>query len=63
VLGPLLERSLRQSLTLFDGNMLMFFHRPFTAAVLGIAIVFLVFPIIRSVRQWFAESEPLRPSE
>jgi putative tricarboxylic transport membrane protein len=63
VLGPLLERSLRQSLTLFDGDFLMFFHRPFAAVVLGIAIVCLISPIVKSVREWILEERRLHSAE
>lgn len=42
VLGPLLEKNLRQALILFDGNLNIFFSRPLSAISLIIAILLLL---------------------
>ena len=38
VLGPMIERSLRQSLLISDGSFAIFFTRPISAVTLGIAL-------------------------
>jgi putative tricarboxylic transport membrane protein len=48
VLGPLFEQSLRQSLIMSSDNVLIFFTRPISAALLGIGFVLLA---------WFFRSE------
>ena len=58
VLGPLLEQSLRQSLEISQGSAAIFFTRPVTAVLLGLAcFIFLssVFRIVRKVRGTDAE--------
>ena len=46
VLGPLMEHGFRASLTMFDGRLLVFFQRPICAAIMGIALLILVLPLI-----------------
>jgi putative tricarboxylic transport membrane protein len=46
VLGPLLEMSLRQSLTMSDGNFSIFFTRPISAVGIGIAVVLVISPLL-----------------
>ena len=49
VLGPMMENSLRQSLFMSEGSLLIFFQRPISTALMGTAIVLLVFPLV----PWF----------
>ncbi len=49
VLGPLVERSLRQSLTISHGSMAIFFTRPISAVLVTIALASLFLPVLRSV--------------
>ncbi|MFB0508787.1 MAG: tripartite tricarboxylate transporter permease [Thermodesulfobacteriota bacterium] len=56
VLGPLVERSLRQSLTLSHGDLSIFFHRPIAAALTIIAILSLLIPVVRAV--WRSTRKP-----
>jgi putative tricarboxylic transport membrane protein len=46
VLGPMMENSLRQSLILSEGSLLIFLNRPISAILLIIAFLLLVFPLI-----------------
>ncbi len=52
VLGPMLERSLRQSLTLSHGDVSIFFTRPISAVLAAIAILSLIAPLFRGVMAW-----------
>ena len=47
ILGPLLERSLRQALILSDGSLTIFFRKPISAALLLIAFLSMVTPLLR----------------
>jgi len=49
VLGPMMELSFRQSLAMGDGNLLFFFHRPISGVIMGIAILFLLLPLIPGI--------------
>ena len=51
VLGPMMELSFRQSLAMGDGNLLFFFTRPISAAIMIVAILFLILPLIPAVRR------------
>jgi putative tricarboxylic transport membrane protein len=51
VLGPMMELSFRQSLAMGDGNLLFFFARPISAAIMIVAILFLILPLIPAVRR------------
>lgn len=46
VLGPMLERSLTESLSIGLGNPLVFFQRPISGSLLGILVLMLVLPLI-----------------
>jgi putative tricarboxylic transport membrane protein len=48
VLGPLAERSLRQSLLGSQGDVTVFVERPISATILAAAVVLVVLPIVRS---------------
>jgi putative tricarboxylic transport membrane protein len=50
VLGPMLEKALRQSLQMSLGSPEIFVTRPMTAFILAFAIVALLFPLISSMR-------------
>jgi putative tricarboxylic transport membrane protein len=49
VLGPLVERSLRQSLTISHGDPSIFFTRPISAALMIVALISLFAPLVRGV--------------
>ncbi len=51
VLGPLAEPALRQSLIASHGNVMVFFERPISGAILVIAIILLVLPLVRVIRK------------
>ena len=46
VLGPLMEKSFRQTLIAEQGNVLAFFERPLSATFLCLAIVFFIWPLL-----------------
>ncbi len=62
VLGPLVERSLRQSLTISHGDLSIFFTRPISAVLTILALLSLFFPLVRgawqSARRPTAEAKP-----
>ena len=45
VLGPLAERSLRQSLLSSQGDIMIFFERPISAICIAIAVALMAYPI------------------
>ena len=47
VLGPIAEPKLRQSLLFSDGDISIFFTRPISSPIMIIAIVLILFPVIR----------------
>jgi putative tricarboxylic transport membrane protein len=49
VLGPMVERSLRQSLTISHGDPTIFFTRPISAMLMLVALVSLFAPLMRNV--------------
>jgi putative tricarboxylic transport membrane protein len=55
ILTTFLEQSLRQSLLISDGSFRIFFDRPLSAAILIMAAVVLILPLIKR-RTWAAES-------
>lgn len=62
VLGPLLERSLYQSLTSSQGNLLIFFQRPIAATMMGLSFLILIlrlFTIFRKSRLPLLEDEEI----
>ncbi len=46
VLGPMMEKALRQSLTMYKGDFSFLFTRPISAVLLGLAILLLILPLI-----------------
>lgn len=49
VIGPLMETSVRQSLIISQGSFAIFFSRPISAILLGVALVMFVLPAARQV--------------
>ncbi|HSQ02595.1 MAG TPA: tripartite tricarboxylate transporter permease, partial [Burkholderiales bacterium] len=45
VLGPIMERSLRQALLMSNGEFGIFFARPISGALMGIAILFVLYNV------------------
>ena len=58
VLGPLLERSLRQSLTISQGSLAIFVERPGAAALLAVAALILAVPLLLALRGRSAAARP-----
>jgi putative tricarboxylic transport membrane protein len=52
VLGPMVERSLRQSLTISHGDLTIFITRPISATLIAIALLSLCAPLLRGVMDW-----------
>ena len=52
VLGPMMERSLRQSLTISHGNPMIFLTRPISAALVTVAMISIFAPLMRGVMDW-----------
>ncbi|HWP60879.1 MAG TPA: tripartite tricarboxylate transporter permease [Candidatus Acidoferrales bacterium] len=52
VLGDPMERALRQSLMMSQGDLAVFFNRPMAAAMLFFALVLLAIPLTQRVRSW-----------
>lgn len=48
VLGPLAERSLRQSLISFHGDVTIFVQRPISAVCIALAVALIIYPMIRN---------------
>jgi putative tricarboxylic transport membrane protein len=46
VLGPMLEKSLRQSLVISQGSPLIFFNRPISLALMAVTLLFVLSPIV-----------------
>ncbi|SIO57112.1 putative tricarboxylic transport membrane protein [Rhodovulum sp. ES.010] len=51
VLGPLMEKSFRQTLIGSQGDVMVFVERPLSAVFLGIAAIFFVLPLIKMLRR------------
>lgn len=51
VLGPILEQSFRQSLLLSNGDPTIFFTRPISGAIFGVAAIIIIFSAIRFFRE------------
>ena len=52
VLGPMVERTLRQSLTISHGDVSIFFTRPISAVLIAVALISLFAPLLRGVMDW-----------
>jgi putative tricarboxylic transport membrane protein len=51
VLGPLAETSMRQSLLLSQGDPAIFVSRPISGAILAIAALLFLLPLIKALKQ------------
>lgn len=51
VLGPLMEKSFRQTLIAEQGNLLAFFERPLSASFMLIALVFFLLPALKYLKK------------
>ncbi len=51
VLGPLLEKSFRQSVIASQGSVNIFFERPIAASLLAVAAVLILIPVIRTLKR------------
>jgi putative tricarboxylic transport membrane protein len=51
VLGPILERSLRQALLLSAGSPFIFFKRPISGTIMGFLLIFIAFQILTRFRR------------
>ena len=51
VLGPLMEENLRRAMLIARGDATVFFTRPISAVLLGIAIVLLIIAALPMIRQ------------
>ncbi len=51
VLGPLMEKSFRQSLIGAQGDLMVFFERPLSATFMALAALFFVLPLIKVLRR------------
>jgi putative tricarboxylic transport membrane protein len=51
ILGPLMERSLRQSLEISQGSFAVFFSSPIAAVLLSMAVLFLIAPAFKVFRK------------
>jgi len=58
VLGPMVEKSLRQSLSIAHGSVAIFFNRPISAVLLAVSFISLCIPLVRAARQEFAKKRP-----
>jgi putative tricarboxylic transport membrane protein len=56
VLGDALERALRQSLMMSQGDITILASRPISGTLLAIAAVILCLPALRKVRSWRVEA-------
>lgn len=52
VLGPLMERSFRQTLIAEQGNVLAFIERPLSASFIALSAVFFLLPLLKHVKRF-----------
>jgi putative tricarboxylic transport membrane protein len=52
VLGGAMERALRQSLMMSDGSLSILVSRPASAAMLSLALLILLVPLLNKVNTW-----------
>jgi putative tricarboxylic transport membrane protein len=62
VLGPLMEKSFRQTLIAEQGNILAFVERPLSGTFIAIAAIFFALPIIKAIRRRVKKGK-LAPAE
>jgi len=61
VLGPLAEASMRQSLIISNGSFAIFFTRPVSGAIMIVALVLFLIPLLTVVRKWVRTRVSRRP--
>ena len=59
VLGPLMEKSFRQTLIAEQGNILAFFERPLSGTFMCLALFFFLLPVIKYVRRSHYNQNPV----
>jgi putative tricarboxylic transport membrane protein len=52
VLGPLMEKSFRQTLIAEQGNVMAFVERPLSGAFVAISAVFFLLPLLKHLQRW-----------
>ena len=62
VLGPLMEKSFRQTLIGEQGNILAFFERPLSGTFMYLALFFFILPLIKYVRRSQSDKSPITSS-
>ena len=62
VLGPLMEKSFRQTLISEQGNVMAFFERPLSASFMALALVFFLLPLLKVLRK-NTNKENVAPAE
>jgi putative tricarboxylic transport membrane protein len=55
VLGPLAEPALRQSLLISGGSFSIFFNRPYAAVIIVVAILLIILPLFKIIRDRFRD--------
>lgn len=51
VLGPLMEKSFRQSLVMEQGNVMVFLERPLSATFMVLALIFFLLPLLKYLKK------------
>ncbi|WP_370296470.1 tripartite tricarboxylate transporter permease [Rossellomorea marisflavi] len=57
ILGGMMERSLRQALTISDGSLLIFVQKPISATLLAIAFLSFIVPLLKTWRKRKADGD------
>lgn len=52
VLGPLMEKSFRQTLISEQGNVMAFVERPLSGAFVAISVIFFMLPLLKHMKRW-----------
>ncbi|MCR9127140.1 MAG: tripartite tricarboxylate transporter permease [Rhodobacteraceae bacterium] len=61
VLGPLMEKSFRQTLIAEQGNVMAFVERPLSGTFVAISVVFFLLPLLKHLKRWLRRD--LSPAE
>ncbi len=56
VLGPLMEKSFRQTLISEQGNVMAFVERPLSGTFIAISVVFFLLPLVKHVKAWLGRA-------
>ena len=62
VLGPIAEPALRQSLLISNGDFTVFFTRPISGPIIIIAIILLILPALKLIKNKFFAKERIETS-